>query len=81
MKLSEYKGHWPDFAIEKAVVPNPWLTGEFRALVDPLVRRIRVNEAQAQSISNLRDFLLPRLISGQIRLPDAVVNIHQEAVA
>ena len=81
VKLSEYKGHWPDFAIEKAVVPNPWLTGEFRALVDPLVRRIRVNEAQAQSISNLRDFLLPRLISGQIRLPDAVVNIHQEAVA
>ena len=28
------------------------------------------NEAQAQTLATLRDTLLPRLISGQLRLPD-----------
>ena len=71
VKFSEYKGHWPDFAIEKTVVPVASLTFAFREIIDPLMRSVRCNELQAQTLATLRDTLLPRLISGQLRLPEA----------
>ncbi len=69
VKFSEYKGHWPDFSIEKTVVPAASLTFAFRKIIEPLMRSVRCNELQAQTLSTLRDTLLPRLISGQLRLP------------
>ncbi|WP_417775501.1 restriction endonuclease subunit S [Stutzerimonas xanthomarina] len=71
VKFSEYKGHWPNFAIEKSVLPPAALTYAFRDVVDPVIRKIRFNELQAQTLTQLRDTLLPRLISGQLRLPEA----------
>ncbi len=71
VKFTEYKGHWPDFAIEKSVLPPAALTYVFRDAVDPVIRKIRFNELQAQTLTQLRDTLLPRLISGQLRLPEA----------
>jgi type I restriction enzyme, S subunit len=68
IKFSEYKGHWPDFAIEKAVVPPVEFTDVFRCVVDPLTARIRNNELQIQNLAALRDTLLPRLISGQLQI-------------
>jgi len=35
------------------------------------MERIRENLKQAQTLATLRDTLLPRLISGQLRLPEA----------
>jgi type I restriction enzyme S subunit len=32
--------------------------------------KIQSNSNQTQTLANLRDTLLPRLISGQLRLPD-----------
>lgn len=75
VRFSEYKGHWPDFAIEKAVVPTDSLTMVFRDVVDPLMRSVRSNELQSQTLSTLRDTLLPRLISGQLRLPESVSDL------
>jgi len=80
LSFAEYKGHWPDFAIEKAVVPNIELTQAFRNVVDPLARRIRLNEIQAQTLATLRDTLLPRLISGQLRLPQAEAALEAVSV-
>jgi type I restriction enzyme, S subunit len=37
--------------------------------VEPPMLRIRENLVQAQTLATLRDTLLPRLISGQLRLP------------
>jgi len=36
-----------------------------------LFDRLIENEKQAQTLATLRDTLLPRLISGQLRLPQA----------
>jgi type I restriction enzyme S subunit len=36
-----------------------------------LFDRLIENEKQAQTLATLRDTLLPRLISGQLRLPEA----------
>ncbi|WP_296125603.1 restriction endonuclease subunit S [Pseudomonas sp. Ga0074129] len=77
VKFSEYKGHWPDFAIEKSVLPPAPLTYAFRDVVDPVIRKIRFNELQAQTLIQLRDTLLPRLISGQLRLPETEVLVTE----
>lgn len=43
----------------------------FDDVVEPLIEKIIANQKQAQTLANLRDTLLPRLISGQLRLPDS----------
>ena len=43
----------------------------FGRTVAPLYERFRQNAEQAQTLATLRDTLLPRLISGQLRLPEA----------
>ncbi len=77
IKFSEYKGHWPDFAIEKTVVPSEELTHMYRSAVDSAVRRMRLNEMEAETLANLRDTLLPRLISGQLRIADAEAELEK----
>ncbi|MES3041643.1 MAG: restriction endonuclease subunit S [Pseudomonadota bacterium] len=75
VKFSEYKGHWPDFAIEKAVVPNKLLGEVFRSVVDPMMRKVRANELHVEMLIGLRDGLLPRLISGQLRLTKSACEL------
>jgi len=50
--------------------PTKGAIAAYDALVAPLMLRIRGNLMQAQTLANLRDTLLPRLISGQLRLPE-----------
>ena len=47
------------------------ISEEFEARVATLFTFIGHNQKQAQNLATLRDTLLPRLISGQLRLPDA----------
>ena len=47
------------------------LAQRFDDIVEPLVAKIIRNQQQAQTLATLRDTLLPRLISGQLRLPQA----------
>jgi type I restriction enzyme S subunit len=53
------------------VVPTPTVVKAFESLAAPLFERVHANRLQAQTLSTLRDTLLPRLISGQLRLPEA----------
>jgi len=55
----------------KLAVPNEEVLNAFDELASPLISKIFSNAKQAQTLSNLRDTLLPRLISGQLRLPEA----------
>ncbi|CAJ9573395.1 restriction endonuclease subunit S [Burkholderia pseudomallei] len=54
-----------------ALVSPPSVIDAFVDLVSPLFDRLVENERQAQSLATLRDTLLPRLISGQLRLTEA----------
>jgi len=58
-------------AESKAVVPPPALLAAMDAYFAPLLARAIQNELQARTLSTLRDTLVPRLISGQLRLPQA----------
>lgn len=53
------------------VVPPRSILHAFHAVAEPLLAKVSENQQQAQTLSTLRDTLLPRLISGQLRLPDA----------
>lgn len=53
----------------KLAVPNTEVLYAFDQLTAPLIGKIFSNAKQAQTLATLRDTLLPRLISGQLRLP------------
>jgi len=54
-----------------AVIPSPLVLQAFGSLVQPIFERIGHNRNKTQTLATLRDTLLPRLISGQLRLPEA----------
>ena len=53
------------------VVPSAEILRAFNAVACPLLVKVSANQRQAQTLATLRDTLLPRLISGQLRLPEA----------
>jgi type I restriction enzyme S subunit len=53
------------------ILPSHEALLAFDEIVSPLRQKIFTNSEQAQTLANLRDTLLPRLISGQLRLPDS----------
>jgi len=54
-----------------SVIPSGEVMPKFNELIYPILETILSNHEQAQTIATLRDTLLPRLISGQLRLPQA----------
>lgn len=54
-----------------SVVPTADVVRAFEAVVKPIFQKVFANREQAQTLSTLRDTLLPRLISGQLRLAEA----------
>ena len=60
-----------------ALVPPAELVAEFSAVAGALFSRVVQNERQAQTLASLRDTLLPRLISGQLRLPEVEAMIER----
>ncbi|WP_341929734.1 restriction endonuclease subunit S [Methyloversatilis discipulorum] len=62
------------------LLPPRDLIRAYEAVAMALHRRALENSHQAQTLATLRDTLLPRLISGQLRLPDAEACI-EEAMA
>jgi type I restriction enzyme S subunit len=58
------------------VLPDRRCVELFESMALPLHRRSRENETQAQTLATLRDTLLPRLISGQLRLPEAQAQLE-----
>ena len=59
------------------VHPPKVLIAPFDEIVVPLRLRIVENQQQAQTLAALRDTLLPRLISGKLRLPEAENSIAE----
>ena len=60
-----------------ALVPAPEIIQTFADVAGRLFDRLIENEKQAQTLATLRDTLLPRLISGQLRLLDAEALLEE----
>ncbi|WP_426117968.1 restriction endonuclease subunit S [Pseudomonas sp. DSP3-2-2] len=52
------------------VVPSEEVAEAFGAVVGSIQHKIAANQEQTKTLTQLRDTLLPRLISGQLRLPE-----------
>ena len=62
------------------VVPDAQVLTAFHAVAVSLLAKVSENQKQAQTLATLRDTLLPRLISGQLRLP-VTIEKAEETVA
>jgi type I restriction enzyme S subunit len=62
-------------------VLNPPLAVQtaFDVVAAPLWAKVHENQVQAQTLASLRDTLLPRLISGQLRLPEVLAEMEEAA--
>lgn len=58
---------------QTVVVPQPPVerTRAFATTTGPLLKRIAVNSRESLTLAALRDTLLPKLISGELRVPEA----------
>ncbi len=61
--------NWKDLAAYQVAIPPTELALTYMDVVKPMFAQITDNVLQAQTLATLRDALLPRLISGQLRLP------------
>lgn len=59
-----------DVKEQKLLIPTESVLRKFDDLTAELVNGIFNNVKQAQTLADLRDTLLPRLISGQLRVGD-----------
>ncbi|MEL0096069.1 MAG: restriction endonuclease subunit S [Planctomycetaceae bacterium] len=55
----------------KIVLPNPCITNIYESVVKAVVERCLENQKQSQRLASLRDTLLPKLLSGELRIKDA----------
>jgi type I restriction enzyme S subunit len=55
----------------KVAVPPPEVMAAATKIIEPLLDRRITNSLQMRELAQLRDTLLPRLISGKLRLPEA----------
>ncbi len=65
------RAKWEDLADYKVALPAAALTAKYSALAASVVNEIRANIHQSRTLATLRDSLLPKLISGQLRIPVA----------
>jgi len=59
------------------VYPSTDIIQAFENMLEPIMGHIKKNIEQAHTLAELRDTLLPRLISGQLRVPEAVEKTHE----
>lgn len=71
---------WQDMARYPIVCPSePDLPRALNELVSPMLTRIATNITEVRTLSALRDLLLPKLMSGEIRIRDAERLIEKAA--
>jgi type I restriction enzyme S subunit len=61
-----------------AIAPEPVLEA-FHSVASPLLLCIAANAKRARSLAEVRDTLLPRLIAGKLRLPQAEAQLEEAA--
>lgn len=59
------------------IIPSDAVLATFGAIANQLLVKIAENNGTARVLANLRDTLLPRLISGKLRLPEAEALVDE----
>lgn len=73
-KFQEYRRHWSEFIIKDVVLPSVELTEEYAELVTTKYLMIESLKRQSKELEQLRDALLPKLLSGEKNVTSEVVE-------
>ncbi len=68
-----------EFEAIKIVDPGALLVERFQTLAGPFDDLVRSNWLESQTLTSLRDLLLPKLLSGEIRVPEAAEMVEDVA--
>ena len=63
--------NWSDMAKYELTLPSTQVAAAFDSAIRPQLEKIIANIHESMKLSKMRDYLLPKLISGDIRIPDA----------
>lgn len=66
-----------DVKEQRLSIPDASILEKFEDITSPLVSLIFNNAKKIRSLATIRDTLLPRLISGQLRLPEAEAMLSE----
>ncbi|WP_076742141.1 restriction endonuclease subunit S [Spiribacter curvatus] len=61
-------------------IPSTELLKKTESLLSSFIERRRLNDLESETLSELRDALLPKLISGELRIPDAEKFLEEAGV-
>ena len=64
----------------QVVHPSAVIVDKFSKMVGPLFEHWSLNLGESKSLAKLRDTLLPKLISGELRVPDAQAFLKERGL-
>ncbi|MCG9778800.1 hypothetical protein L1D45_11060, partial [Photobacterium damselae] len=70
-EFQEYRRHWSEFIIKDIVLPPVELAEKYAELVTTKYLMMESLKRQSKELEQLRDTLLPKLLSGEIELGNA----------
>lgn len=73
-KFQEYRRHWMELISKDVVIATADICLEFSKRITKLHLQIEANERQIQSLRELRDTLLPKLLSGELSVTEATAE-------
>ena len=66
---------WSHMRSFEMTIPDESVRRGFSALVRPMHEKILSSVAESRTLAETRDYLLPRLMSGEVRVGDAAQEI------
>lgn len=67
---------WKSIQGYAVVLPDLEVRSRYHKFIQPLVERILAGNSESRTLAELRDSLLPKLISGELRVPEAEEQVE-----
>jgi type I restriction enzyme S subunit len=80
-EFQEYRRHWMEFSIKETVLPQAELASVFDSQARGLRASMELNDETSKTLTRLRDTLLPKLISAELRTDNTEGFAHIETQA
>jgi type I restriction enzyme, S subunit len=80
ISFNDYKGHWPEYMGKKVVVPTIQVAEDFGSHIKPNILLVFVLQKKCKNLSQTRDLLLPKLISGKLDVSELDITISEANV-
>jgi len=71
--------NWSDISAFKVALPQKTVAAAFTLFIQPMLERVYANLQESRILTNLRDTLLPKLLSGELSVPDAMKEVAAHA--